>query len=246
MKKVSSSTSQKPVLHSASFHLAPNDWSQIGHQSGTNRAPIFISHGPWIDPNQSQNYVHWIVSREHFRISLSLNMFLHIFFSIRIYYFCTSLLLSYSHSYCCCYYYYYYCYYCYCYCYCYCYYYWLVVQPPLWKIWVRQLGWLETQYFWENMKFMATKPPTSSGFTVGTSTSNPSCPRPPRPGTARTAAAWSPAPTAHQCRCPRCFLKGRPERPEGDGIFMGFIYLGYQWWDIPILLFPTYGGFSWV
>ena len=30
---------------------------------------------------------------------------------------------------------------------------WLVVQPPLsplWKIWVRQLGWLETQSFWEN------------------------------------------------------------------------------------------------
>ena len=25
-------------------------------------------------------------------------------------------------------------------------YYWLVVGPPLWKIWVRQLGWLETQY----------------------------------------------------------------------------------------------------
>ena len=27
---------------------------------------------------------------------------------------------------------------------------WLVVGPPLWKIWVRQLGWLATQYFWEN------------------------------------------------------------------------------------------------
>ena len=27
--------------------------------------------------------------------------------------------------------------------------YWLVVSPRLWKIWVRQLGWLETQYFWE-------------------------------------------------------------------------------------------------
>ena len=25
-------------------------------------------------------------------------------------------------------------------------YYWLVVGPPLWKIWVRQLGWLATQY----------------------------------------------------------------------------------------------------
>ena len=24
--------------------------------------------------------------------------------------------------------------------------YWLVVGPPLWKIWVRQLGWLDTQY----------------------------------------------------------------------------------------------------
>ena len=27
---------------------------------------------------------------------------------------------------------------------------WLVVGPPLWKIWVRQLGWLATQDFWEN------------------------------------------------------------------------------------------------
>ena len=33
---------------------------------------------------------------------------------------------------------------------------WLVVGPPLCKIWVRQLGWLETQYEWENAKFMAT------------------------------------------------------------------------------------------
>ena len=24
--------------------------------------------------------------------------------------------------------------------------YWLVVGPPLWKIWVRHLGWLATQY----------------------------------------------------------------------------------------------------
>ena len=37
---------------------------------------------------------------------------------------------------------------------------WLVVvYPPLWKIGVRQLGWLETQY--GKIKFMATKPPTS-------------------------------------------------------------------------------------
>ena len=27
---------------------------------------------------------------------------------------------------------------------------WLVVGPPLWKIWVRQLGWWNSQYFWEN------------------------------------------------------------------------------------------------
>ena len=26
----------------------------------------------------------------------------------------------------------------------------VVVYPPLWKIWVRQLGWLATQYFWKN------------------------------------------------------------------------------------------------
>ena len=32
--------------------------------------------------------------------------------------------------------------------------YWLVVGPPLWKIWVRQLGWLATQYFWEHKKLM--------------------------------------------------------------------------------------------
>ena len=33
---------------------------------------------------------------------------------------------------------------------------WLVVGPPLWKIWVRQLGWWHSQYSWENAKFMAT------------------------------------------------------------------------------------------
>ena len=29
------------------------------------------------------------------------------------------------------------------------------VGPPLWKIWVRQLGWWMPQYSWENAKFMA-------------------------------------------------------------------------------------------
>ena len=29
---------------------------------------------------------------------------------------------------------------------------WLVVGPPLWKIWVRQLGWLETQYMGKSSK----------------------------------------------------------------------------------------------
>ena len=36
------------------------------------------------------------------------------------------------------------------------YYYWLVVGPPLWKIWTSIKGWLETQYWWENSKLMAT------------------------------------------------------------------------------------------
>ena len=27
---------------------------------------------------------------------------------------------------------------------------WLVVGPPLWKIWVRQLGWWDSQFLWEN------------------------------------------------------------------------------------------------
>ena len=29
---------------------------------------------------------------------------------------------------------------------------WLVVGPPLWKIWLRQLGWWDSQYEWENAK----------------------------------------------------------------------------------------------
>ena len=33
-------------------------------------------------------------------------------------------------------------------------------SPPLWKIWVSQLGWWHSQYQWVNKK-MATKPPTS-------------------------------------------------------------------------------------
>ena len=41
---------------------------------------------------------------------------------------------------------------------------WLVVEPPIWKIWVRQLGWWHSQYFWENHPVMFQdvpgKPPT--------------------------------------------------------------------------------------
>ena len=36
---------------------------------------------------------------------------------------------------------------------------WLVVGPPLWKIWVRQLGWWDSQVIWENKT--CSKPPTS-------------------------------------------------------------------------------------
>ena len=32
----------------------------------------------------------------------------------------------------------------------------MVFSPPLWKIWVRQLGWLEIPNIWENAKLMAT------------------------------------------------------------------------------------------
>ena len=41
---------------------------------------------------------------------------------------------------------------------------WLVVGLPLWKIWVRQLGWWDSQQKWEKIKFMATRPPTSFFF----------------------------------------------------------------------------------
>ena len=40
---------------------------------------------------------------------------------------------------------------------------WLVVGPPLWKIWLRQLGWLEIPNISGKMPKMATKPPTRSG-----------------------------------------------------------------------------------
>ena len=36
---------------------------------------------------------------------------------------------------------------------------WLVVGPPLWKIWVRQLGWWDSQYFWENKKWQPNHQP---------------------------------------------------------------------------------------
>ena len=36
----------------------------------------------------------------------------------------------------------------------------LVVGPPLWKIWVRQLGWLEIPKINGKIELMATKPPT--------------------------------------------------------------------------------------
>ena len=39
---------------------------------------------------------------------------------------------------------------------------WLVVGPPLWKIWVRQLGWWNSQpNINGKIELMATKPPTS-------------------------------------------------------------------------------------
>ena len=44
---------------------------------------------------------------------------------------------------------------------------WLVVQPPLWKIWTSIGMMTETQYSWENAKFMATKPPTFYGSPHG-------------------------------------------------------------------------------
>ena len=37
---------------------------------------------------------------------------------------------------------------------------WLVVGPPLWKIWVRQLGWWMQPNINGTIKLMATKPPT--------------------------------------------------------------------------------------
>ena len=55
---------------------------------------------------------------------------------------------------------------------------WLVVgEKPPWKIWLRQLGWWNSQYFWENDPKISTKPPTSNssvkhgrvGFLFGTS-----------------------------------------------------------------------------
>ena len=39
---------------------------------------------------------------------------------------------------------------------------WLVVGPPLWKIWLRQLGWLATQQKWENKNGNQTTNQSSS------------------------------------------------------------------------------------
>ena len=40
---------------------------------------------------------------------------------------------------------------------------WLVVEPPLWKIWLRQLGWLFPTE-WKVIKFHGSKQPTSYTF----------------------------------------------------------------------------------
>ena len=42
---------------------------------------------------------------------------------------------------------------------------WLVVGPPLWKIWVRQLGWWKQPNMSGKMPKMATKPPTRISWT---------------------------------------------------------------------------------
>ena len=44
---------------------------------------------------------------------------------------------------------------------------WLVVGPPLWKIWVRQLGWWHSQYFWENKKWQPNHQPEINGSRTG-------------------------------------------------------------------------------
>ena len=41
--------------------------------------------------------------------------------------------------------------------------YWLLVGPPLWKIWGRQLGWWQQPNIKGKIKLMATKAPTSIG-----------------------------------------------------------------------------------
>ena len=37
---------------------------------------------------------------------------------------------------------------------------WVVVGPPLWKIWLRQLGWWHSLYIWEFIKHGNQSPPT--------------------------------------------------------------------------------------
>ena len=43
---------------------------------------------------------------------------------------------------------------------------WLVVGPPLWKIWVRQLGWWHKPNINGKIQKMATKPPTSNELEI--------------------------------------------------------------------------------
>ena len=56
--------------------------------------------------------------------------------------------------------------------------YWLVVGPPLWKIWVRQLGWWDSQVIWENKKWQPNHQPVMYHHCMSTillCTSLPTC-----------------------------------------------------------------------
>ena len=51
---------------------------------------------------------------------------------------------------------------------------WLVVGPPLWKIWVRQLGWWHSQVIWEHKKWQPNHQPDN----LNCSPKEPPCQKP--------------------------------------------------------------------
>ena len=104
---------------------------------------------------------------------------------------------------------------------------WLVVYLPLWKIWVRQLGWWHSQYDVKVTKFHGSKPPSSSRyFPYGNMAIFPNVQAP-----ADVTWHWSHRHNSPKSRAPSAALF--PARPHGSHRWRSKTWGYGKWWIFP-------------